>query len=232
MARDSLSVFFPAYNEEGNISKTVEQGVRVCKSLGIPYEVLVIDDGSKDKTYDVAETVARQLAGVRVIRQPNGGYGMALRAGFANARNNLIVYTDADGQFDFSEVTKFLAKKDEADLFIGYRIARQDPFFRLVFAKGWALTLFIFFGLNLRDVDCGFKMIKREVLEKIGPLESRRGAMINAELAIKAKRMGFKIMEIGVHHYNRLSGKPTGASIRVIVRSYVDLIKLWLRGFS
>lgn len=226
----NLSVFFPAYNEEGNIKNTVQKAVKVLDSLKLQnYEVIVVDDGSTDKTGQVADKLAAQNKKIKVIHQKNGGYGMALRAGFKNAKYDPIVYTDADGQFDFSEVSKFLDKIDEVDLLIGYKLKRMDPFYRLLNAKGWALSLFLAFGVWLKDVDCGFKMVKRRVLDLIPPLESTRGGMINAELAIKAKKYGFKVGNVGVHHYPRRSGKSTGANLRVIIQSYLDLIKLWFK---
>lgn len=228
MAVKNLSVFFPAFNEALNIPTTVEKAVGVLKGLNLDnWEVLIINDGSTDNEKEVGEELEKKFPNVRLINQTNGGYGKALRAGFKNSKYDWIVYTDADGQFDFSEINKFLEKSEDADFMIGYRMKRRDPFFRLLFAKGWALSLFIFFGLHLRDVDCGFKMIRREVLEAIPPLESTRGGMINAELAIKAKKMGFRVIEIGVHHYPRLAGKPTGANIKVVIISYLNLLKLW-----
>jgi glycosyltransferase involved in cell wall biosynthesis len=230
MKMDSLSVFFPAYNEEANIVATVEKAISVLKNLEIKnWEIIIINDGSKDKTGEKAELLAKENKNVRVLNQPNGGYGMALRAGYYYAKYPYIVYTDSDGQFDFSEVTRFIEKVDEADLIIGYRIKRSDPFIRLIFAKGWAISLFIFFGIWLKDVDCGFKMVNKKVLEKIPPLESTRGGMINAELIIKARNAGFKIVQVGVHHYPRIAGKPTGASLQVIIKSFVDLFKLRLK---
>lgn len=230
MKIDSLSVFFPAYNEEKNIAASVTHATKVLEDLKIPqWEVLIINDGSSDKTGQIADDLAKEYSNIKAIHQINGGYGMALRAGFANAGYNLIAYTDSDGQFNFSEITKFLQKLDEADLIIGYRIKRQDSPIRSLFARGWALSLFIFFGLNLKDVDCGFKLVKRQVIEEIEkklPFESTRGGMINAELAIKAKRLGFKVEQVGVNHYPRKAGQPTGASIKVIIKSYLDLIKL------
>lgn len=223
-----LSVFFPCINEEGNIEKTVNSAEAVLKKLKITYEIIIVDDGSTDQTGQIAENLARKNSRIKVIHHPkNLGYGEALKSGFYNARYDTIVYTDGDGQFDFSEVTKFLDKIKDYDLIIGYRIKRQDPFFRILFKQGWRLSLLTFFGLTLKDVDCGFKMVRKEVLEKIPHLESTRGAMINAELAIKAKRKGFQIAEVGVNHYPRLSGKPTGANLKVIIKSYVDLLKLW-----
>lgn len=228
MSIKNLSVFFPLFNEEGNIKNSVEKAIRVLDTLKIEYEILLIDDGSSDRTGQIADELSGKNPKIKVIHhEKNLGYGEALKSGFYNARYDTIVYTDGDGQFDFSEVHKFLDKIADYDLIIGYRIKRQDPFFRILFKKGWKLSLWTFFGLTLKDVDCGFKMIKKEVLEKIPHLESSRGAMINAELAIKAKKFRFKVGQVGVNHYPRLSGKPTGANIRVIIKSYLDLIKLW-----
>lgn len=228
MVVKNISVFFPMVNEEENLANTIDKAVKVLTKLGLNYELLIIDDGSKDRTGEIADDLAKQNKRIRVIHHKvNGGYGEALKTGFYNSKNEVIVYTDGDGQFDFSEVTRLIDKLDSGDLIIGYRIKRQDAFVRLMFAKGWALALFLFFGLNLKDVDCGFKMIKKEVLEKIPKLESTRGGMINAELAIKAKKFGYRVAQVGVNHYPRTAGKPTGANINVILTSFKDLFKLW-----
>lgn len=224
----NLSVFFPCYNEEETLENTVKKAVPVLQKLKLDWEILIINDGSTDKTAEVAAKLAEQNSRIGVINHENNkGYGEALKSGFYNAKYDTVVYNDGDGQFDFSEVKKFLEKIDETDLIIGYREKRADNPTRTLFAKGWAFSLFLFFGLNLKDVDCGFKMIKASVLEKIPRLQSKRGGMINAELVIKAKRYGFKITQVGVSHYPRTAGKPTGANIRVIISSYIDLLKLW-----
>lgn len=223
-----LSVFFPTVNEEGNIETVVKKAVSVLQSLRLEYEIIVVNDGSSDKTAQIVERLIKQNNRIRIINHPkNLGYGEALKSGFYNAKYDTIVYTDGDGQFDFSEVSKFLEKIDEIDVIVGYRIKRRDPFFRILFKEGWKLSLFTFFRLTLKDIDCGFKMVKKKVLEKISHLESQRGAMINAELVIKAKKAGFKIGQVGVNHYPRISGKPTGANIKVIFKSYLDLVRLW-----
>lgn len=228
MKIDSLSVFFPAYNEEANITATVEKALKVLDNLKLRnYEIIVVDDGSKDNTGKVADQLASKYSNVKVVHQVNGGYGCALRAGFSNARYEWVVYTDADGQFDFAEVTNFLDKTDKADVIYAYKIKRNDHFLRVLAAKGWALSLFLFFGLKVKDVDTGFKMVNRKVLEKIPALASTRGGMINAELAIKAQKAGFKIAQVAVHHYRRLAGQPSGVKPKVILQSYIDLIKLW-----
>lgn len=227
----SLSIFFPAYNEKDAIPETVAKSQKVLDKLGIPYELLIIDDGSTDGTAEVVDNLAAKDKRIRVIHQKNGGYGMALRAGFYNSKNEWVIYTDSDGQFDFSEVNKFLELAGEADVIWGYRIKRNDPFYRLLFALGWKLSIFSLFGFFLRDIDCGFKAVKKKVFDTIPKLESTRGGMINAELAFKAKKHGFKIAQVGVNHYARSSGTPTGANIGVIIQSYIDLIKLRLKTF-
>lgn len=225
----NLSVFFPAFNEEKNIAVTVEKAINVLKDLNLEkYEIIIIDDGSKDNTGKIADDLASKYSFVKVIHQKNGGYGMALRVGFSGASYDFVVYTDSDGQFDFSEVSKFLEKSKEVDVVYGYRLKRNDHFLRNITAKGWAFSVWFLFGLWMKDVDCGFKMINRKVLEKIPPLQSTRGGMINAELAIKAKDCGFKIAQVGVKHYPRLYGEPSGVKINVILQSYLDLTKLWL----
>ncbi len=225
----NLSVFFPAFNEEKNIETTVKKAIKVLDSLNLNWEIIIINDGSTDNTQKVAESLAEKSKKIRVINQENGGYGRALRAGFDNSKYDWIVYTDADGQFDFQEVIKFLEKTSQADLILGYRIKRNDPYIRLVVARGWAILMLIFFGLKLKDVDCGFKMVNRKVLEGIPALESTRGGMINAELVIKAGNFGFRVIQIGVHHYPRLYGKPTGAGMKVIITSFIELLKLRLK---
>lgn len=223
-----LSVFFPAYNEQANIRQTVEKALSVLKKLNLAnFEIIVINDGSRDKTLNIAQEIEKNEKNVRVINQPNGGYGMALRAGFGNSSYDWIVYTDSDGQFDFTEITKFLDRAGSADVVWGYRIKRQDPLFRLLFAKGWSLVILMFFGFKLKDIDCGFKLFKKEVIRQISPLISTRGGMINAELAVRSKKNKFTIAQVGVNHYPRTAGQPTGANIRVIIQSFIDLFKLW-----
>ena len=145
MPVSSLSVFFPAYNEEKNIEDTVKKAVNVIKELKLDkWEIIIVNDGSKDKTGEVADNLSQNISNVRVVHQLNGGYGMAVRGGFYNSKYDWIVYTDSDGQFDFSEINKFLELTDQADAIWGYRIKRQDPLFRLLNAQGWKLALWIF----------------------------------------------------------------------------------------
>lgn len=225
----SLSVFFPAFNEEKNIKNTVEQSLLVLKNLKLQdYEVIVVNDGSKDQTAEIVEKIIQKDKHVHLINhQQNGGYGEALKTGFYSARYSWIVCTDSDGQFDFAEVEKLLGKTDKAEVVIGYRMNRNDPPMRVIMGWLWTFLSNIILGIGVKDVDCAFKLVKKEVIATIPRLQSTRGGMISPEILAKAKREGFKIEEVGVHHYPRTKGKQTGADLRVMVRSFIDLFKLW-----
>jgi len=225
---DGLSLFFPAYNEEGNIKNTVEKAIPVLKNVASKYELLIVDDGSKDKTGKIADKLAEEYSFIRVVhRHPNQGYGAALKSGFYNSKQEWIVFTDSDGQFDFSEVTRLIEKSGEADIVAGYRINRQDPLMRKIFGFGWTFLSRLLLDVGVRDVDCAFKLVKKKVIDTIPKLQSTRGGMISPELLGRAKKAGFKIVEVGVHHYPRKEGKQTGANLKVIFKSFMDLGKLW-----
>lgn len=224
----SLSVFFPAYNEEGNIKSTVKKAIKVLAKYRFPWEILIIDDGSTDKTGEIADGLAKEDSRVRVIHQPNGGYGMALRAGFTNAKQEWVVYMDADRQFDFSKIDRFLALTGEYSAIWGYRKNRADPILRRIFGSIWGILFSVLFGQRLRDVNCGFKMIKKSVIGSVQPFSATRGAVINVELAVKIRRLGYEIGEVGLSHYPRQRGTSTGASWPVVVNSYLELVKLRL----
>lgn len=229
MKIDQLSVFFPAYNEEANIGATVTKATKILPKIAKKWEIIVVNDGSKDKTGEIVEELIEKDKRIRMItHSPNRGYGAALKSGFYNSQYEWIAFTDADGQFDFSEINGFIEKQKEAnaDLVIGYYLKRQEPFYRLWGSKVWQLVVFLLFGLKVRDIDCAFKLIRREAIEKISKLEAERGPFISSELLIKAKKMGFKIVELGIHHYPRTAGAATGASLGVILSGLTDLFKL------
>lgn len=230
-----LSVFFPAFNEESNIRVTVEKALEVLPSVAETYEIIIVDDGSTDNTKEIADQIAAQNPLVRVIHhKTNLGYGAALRAGFYNAQYDPIVFTDADGQFDFAEVVKFIDLQTQADMVIGYRIKRMDPPMRLLNAWGWKQLIRVFLRLKVRDVDCAFKLVKQDVIKGIPRLNSTRGGTISPELLVKAVRCGYTFIEVGVNHYSRKGGSPTGASPKVIITSFIELMKLWwkIRGIG
>lgn len=227
-----LSLFFPAYNEEENLEETVEKAIPVLKSIAEKYELIIINDGSKDKTGEVAKKLQQKYPYIRIItHNPNRGYGAALKSGFYNSKFEWIVFIDADGQFDFSEITKFIEKQREtnADLVIGFYFKRAVPFVRILGSKAWELAVFLLFGMKVTDTDCGFKMFRKEVFKKIPKLESERGPFITSEYLTKAKQAGFKFAEVGVHHYPRVGGAATGFSLKVILSGLSDLIRLKFR---
>lgn len=226
-----VSVFLPAYNEELNIERVVVLVVEVLEKVAGKYEVIIVDDGSKDKTGEISERLAKSNKNVRVIHhQPNMGYGECFRDGLSKSKYEWVVHTDGDGQFDFKEFPKFIEKQSEtnADLVVGYYLKRAVPFFRKINSFLWKKVIDLVFGLSVKDIDCAFKLINRRVIDSITPLEAGRGAFVVSELLIKAKKRGFKIEQVGVHHYPDLTpGGSNGADLMVIVNSFVDLFKLW-----
>lgn len=225
-----LSVFFPTYNEEKNIEKAVLSAKKVLEKITNRWEIVIINDGSTDKTSTVIKRLSKDDKRIRIITHNfNRGYGAAFKSGMYSARYEWITFTDSDGQFDFSEINNFISKQKEtdADLVIGYYKKRQVSKLKIITSKMWEWAVNILFGLNVRDIDCGFKLIRKEVIDSIPKLESERGAFISSEFLIKAKKEGFKIVEIPVTHYPRLQGKGTGRDLKVIIKSFVDLFRLW-----
>lgn len=225
-----LSVFLPSYNEEAHVKGTTLKVKKVLEKVAGKWEILIINDGSKDKTGEIAAKLSKADKRIKVLSHKiNRGYGAALKSGLYSAKYKWIAFIDVDGQFDFSEINKLIEKQKEtnADLVIGYYHSRAVPFYRKLNTFIWQVVVNLLFGLHVRDIDCGFKLINKKVVEKISKLESERGAFISSEFLIKAKKRGFKIVEVGVHHYPRLAGKGTGANINVIIKSFIDLFKLW-----
>lgn len=224
-----LSIFFPFWNEEKNIEKVVTSAIPVAKETAEKWEIIMVDDGSKDNTKQVGERLVEENKNVKLISHfPNRGYGAALREGFLNSKYDIVVFADGDGQFDFNELHKFADEIEDADIVIGYRKKRRDEklFKRLLLMnllKVWDLILFRFY---FKDIDCGFKMFKKSALEQIGPFRSE-GAMITTEILAKATKRKLKIKQIGVEHYPRKFGEQTGANIFVIIRAVLESFILW-----
>lgn len=227
---NKLSVFLPAYNEEGNIKNTILSTKKVLDTAFDEWELIIVNDGSVDKTKEIAEESSNEDKRIKVIsHQVNSGYGVSLQTGFYNSKYDWIAFIDSDGQFDFSEISKFVVKQEEtsADLVIGYYKKRKVSLTKILTSKIWEAVIFLFFGLKVHDIDCGFKLISKRVIESIPHLESERGAFISSELLIKAKKKGFKFAEVPITHYPRLSGEGTGRKLNVIIKSFIDLFKLW-----
>jgi glycosyltransferase involved in cell wall biosynthesis len=227
-----LSYFFPAHNEEANLEGLVLEALETLPTLADEFEIIAVNDGSKDRTREIADRLAAEHPGVvRAIHHDvNRGYGGALRSGFEASRFDLLAFTDGDRQFkvsDLGRLTERLAADDRPDVVVGYRIKRADPFIRIAYARTYKLANRIFFGLKVRDVDCACKLFRREALE--GVRVESGGAFFSAELLVKIGEQGRSIAEVGVPHYPRTAGSPTGAKPSVIWRAVKDFWMLRLR---
>lgn len=225
MTTRGLSVVLPAWNEEEVIARTVQKVVETLSEVAPDYEVIVVDDGSTDRTGDIADALAAENAQIRVVHnRPNKGYGGALIAGFNAVSKELTFFMDADGQFDIGDIAKLLEHLDEADAVLGYREHRQDPPMRIVNAWGWKMLMRLLFGLKVRDVDCAFKLYPTRLVQRANV--QAQGAMVNTEMLVKLNRLGYTWVEVPVSHYPREGGKATGANLRVILRAFRELLKL------
>lgn len=225
-----LSYFFPAHNEAANLRGLVEEALATLPALADTFEVVIVDDGSRDDTPVIADELARNHAAVRAVHHPtNLGYGAALRSGFSAARYAFLAFTDGDRQFKVADLGRLIDRLGESgvDAVVGYRIRRADPLVRTVYARLYRLANLIFFGLTVRDVDCACKLFTRTSLEGVS-VESG-GAFFSAELLIKLRARGRRIAEVGVPHYPRTAGRPTGAKPKVVLRAVRDFWALRLR---
>jgi glycosyltransferase involved in cell wall biosynthesis len=224
----SLSVFFPAYNEVDNVEPLVTEAAAVLPRVAEHSEIIIVDDGSTDGTGPLADELASEYENVRVVHnRPNRGYGGAVKAGLDSAGCEWVFFTDGDRQFRLDELPLLVGLAGEADLVLGYRIKRSDPPHRLLNAWMYKTMIRALFGLKVRDIDCAYKLINRRVLDAIR-LESE-GALVSAELLIKARKLGFRFAEIGVRHYPRVAGTQTGAKLSVILRMFRELFRMRAR---
>lgn len=228
---DGLSFFFPALNEEDNVAPIVEEALSVLPRFADDLEVTVIDDGSSDRTGAIADDLARRDARVRVIHHgTRRGYGGAVRSGLSSATKAWIFFTDGDRQFALEDLEVLIAATDGADAVVGFRKKRADPARRLFVAWVYNHLIRLLFGGGWRDVDCAFKLFRREVFERV-PLQRVRsnGAFFSPELLITLRRAGVRVRQVGVRHFPRTAHEPKGASPRVIVRAIRDLLRLRAR---
>ena len=228
----TLSYFFPAHNEEANLEGLVSEALATLPSLADTFEIVIVDDGSRDATGRMADDLAAAHPGiVRAIHHPtNLGYGAALRSGFRAARHDDVAFTDGDRQFRVADVGRLIermAALDRPDVVVGFRIKRADPLVRTLYARAYRLANRIFFGLRVSDVDCACKLFRRASLRSLR-VESG-GAFFSAELLIKLRAAGRTVVEVGVPHYARTVGSPTGARPSVVFRAVRDFWSLRLR---
>lgn len=224
----SLSVVLPAHNEEATVADVVEEVSAVVRKLGITYEIILVNDGSTDRTGEVARELASDVPNLRVVEHhPGRGYGGALKAGFAAATSDLIAFFPTDRQFVFAEVDRLLGQIGEADIVSGDRMDRQDNLVRRLNAFGWNTLIRLLFGYLCRDIDCGFKLFRREILERVSIASD--GAMVDTEFLAGARARGYRIAEVPVTHLPRTEGEATGANLVVIVKAFRDLARFWLR---
>jgi glycosyltransferase involved in cell wall biosynthesis len=221
----SLSVFFPCYNEVDSIRPLTEKSIAVLSGICEEYEVILVNDGSTDGTGPLADMLAGEHPQVRVIHHPqNQGYGAALQSGFRAATKDFVFYTDGDGQFDIQELTNLLPLISDCDIVSGYRLNRQEGIVRKFNAFCWTKLVCLLFGLKIKDIDCAFKLYKREIFDHI-EMQST-GALIDTEILARARQKKYVIKQVGVHHHPRRSGQSTGSNPRVILRAFKELFKL------
>lgn len=221
----SLTIFFPCYNEEDAVEVLVSKTLDVAARISDDYEIIIVNDGSTDNTARIIDSLAEKFKHVRVVHhRQNSGYGAALQSGFRAATKQFIFYTDGDGQFDVNEIPALIPLISECDIVSAYRINRQDGFIRKLNAFCWGKLVCILFKMRIRDIDCAFKLYKREIFDNI-KMQST-GALIDTEILARALQKGYKIKQVGVKHYPRTTGTQTGAKISVILRAFKELFKL------
>jgi glycosyltransferase involved in cell wall biosynthesis len=223
----NISFFCPAFNEEENLEKAVHSILPVLKDVAADFEIIVIDNCSTDKTPQIAEQLAKEIPQLKVIHnEMNKGYGGALITGFKAAQKDIVAYTDSDNQYDFNEFKKLSSYLDRYDAVIGYRLKRHDSIYRLVQSAIFNMIVTLLFGVKFRDINCSFKIYRKEVLESMDI--SSKSAFIDAEMLIKALNNGYRIVEVPVAHFKRMAGKASGAKPGMIFLTIQEMVSFWL----
>jgi glycosyltransferase involved in cell wall biosynthesis len=225
MRKYPITIFFPCFNEEQNVERVTCEALDTARQISDDYEIIIVNDGSRDRTAEIAEKLAAEHPRVRAVHhEVNKGYGAALQTGFKNSTKELVFYTDGDGQFKIGEIKNLLPHIERYDIVSGYRIRRQDPLHRKINAFMWGTMVNMLFKLNISDVDSAFKLYRRKIFDDIDL--TSEGALIDTEILAKARMKGYTITEVGVNHYPRTAGSQTGAKISVIVKAFKELYKL------
>jgi glycosyltransferase involved in cell wall biosynthesis len=222
----SLSVVLPCFNEEDNVAAAIRNAIEAAAMTSESYEIIIVDDGSTDDTARIAREFIESDAHVRlIVHTRNRGYGDALRSGIAAARMGWVLLADADLQFDLRELTDFVPLTRDADALWGRRILRQDRILRRASAAAWNRLMRTLFDLPVHDVDCGFKLIRGDLLRRFDLQTS--GAMISTELVVRCQAQGARFAELGVHHHPRVAGDETGGEPHVILRAFRELTRMY-----
>lgn len=223
-----LSLVLPAHNEADNIEIVVNEALKVLPSYVDDFEILVVNDGSRDRTPAIIDELGAKDARVRPLHHPvNKGYGAALTTGFKASTGDFVMFMDADRQFDIADIALLTPFVGKFDVVAGFRMQRNDPFHRRVFAETFNVAVRILFGIHFRDIDCAFKIFRGDMLRSIEL--TAPGALINTEMQAKLRRQGATVEQVGVHHYPRVAGSATGGSPRVILRAMKETVILWWR---
>lgn len=220
-----ISIVLPVYNEERNVGFVMDGISSFFKKNTLPYEIIAVNDGSKDRTSEILDKYKKRENIVIISHDKNLGYGAALRDGFKSAKGDLVFFTDSDRQFDIKDIIPFLEKIKDNDFAIGYRKNRKDPFNRILYALIFRFMALIFFGVKAKDIDCAFKLFKKYVLSDLNLVSD--GALINLEILAKLKKRNYKFIELPVQHFERIEGKQTGGSFRVIFKAILQFFSLW-----
>ena len=225
---DSLSIFFPAYNDWGTIASQVVLAHKIAAELASDFEIVVVNDASPDHLAEILGELTACYPHLRVItHETNRGYGGALRSGFATTTKTYIFYTDGDAQYDVRELRLLWEHREGADLVNGYKIRRSDPWYRALIGRVYHHFVRLWFRIPVRDVDCDFRLIRREALEKVRLTED--SGLICVELLAKMCRTGARIREVPVHHYHRMHGRSQFFNFTRVARVLLAMAGLWWR---
>lgn len=222
----SLSLVLPAYNEEENIRIVVEQALDVLPQYTDTFEIIPVNDGSSDRTGAILDELAREDDRIRPVSYAkNKGYGGAVSSGFKTSRYDYVMFMDADRQFDIHDISMLAPFVGSFDIVAGFRMERNDPLIRRINAEIFNIAVRILFGVHLRDLDCAFKIFRGDQLRSLDLISE--GALVNCEMQAKLRRQGATLVQVGVHHYPRVAGSPTGGSLKVILKAMRDILILW-----
>lgn len=224
--RTRLSLVFPIFDEAPNIEPLLAAAREIAQRLTPDFEIILVDDGSRDRSAAIIERICEADSRVQLLRHAcNTGYGAALRSGLRYAKGELIFFSDADLQFDLFELDRLVEHSEDFDIVAGYRAQRSDPWPRRVLANTWGAIVRLMFGLEVRDIDCAFKLFRREVIDAI-EIESI-GAFVNTEILVRARALGYRVHQVPVSHRRRRHGNQSGANPRVILRAVIELATLY-----